>query len=111
MFELVAISIGKEKNAIPNKPKSLQGFDRLLFNPDLKTQGRRTRMTFTENIFGDVEKALYEKVQFLKALDDTRNTLETLVAFPPGRAIARYLEPRLEEIKKAIEETQTQRYY
>ena len=109
MFVLVAISMRKEKNAILKKPKSL------LFNPDWKTQGRRTRMTFEENIFGNVEKALYEKgvtkVQFLTAVDDTRKTLETLVAFPPGTAIARYLEPRLEEIKRAMEETQTQRYY
>ena len=73
--------------------------------------GRQTRMTFAENIFGDMRKAPYEKVQFLKALDDTRKTLETLMAFPPGTAIARYLELRLEDIKKAIEETQTQGYY
>lgn len=96
----------------PKKHKSLQGLDRLLFNPDWETQGRQTRITFTENIFGDVEKALYEKgvtkVQFLKAVDETIETLDTLVAFPPWRAITRYLEPRLEEIKKDMEETPTQ---
>ena len=47
-------------------------------------------------------------MQFLTAVDDTRKTLETLVAFPPGTAIARYMEPRLEEIKKAMEETQVE---
>ena len=43
-----------------------------MFNPDWETQGRQTRITFTENIFGDVVKALYKKgvtkVQFLKTV-------------------------------------------
>ena len=47
-------------------------------------------------------------MQFLKAVDETIKTLDTLVAFPPWTAIARYLEPRLEEIKKDMEETPTQ---
>ena len=62
-----------------------------------------------------MEKALYEKgvtkLQFLKVVDETIKTQDTLVAFPPGTAIASYLKPRLEEIKKAMEETHTQRHY
>ena len=62
-------------------------------------------MTFAVNIFGDMEKALYKKgstkVQVLTAMDDTSKTLETLVAFLSGTAITRYLEPKLEESKKA----------
>ena len=58
---LVAISMGKEKGAIAKKPKSLQRFDPLLFNPDWKTQERRCRMTFAENLFSDMGKACYDK--------------------------------------------------
>ena len=100
----------REKDLLPVKPKSLQGFNPVQFQPDWRAQGRRTRVTFAEHTFRDVEKALYEKgvakVQFMTAVDDSRKTLETLMAFPPGTAIARYLEPRLGEIKKAMEETQ-----
>ena len=104
--------MGREKDSLPVKPKSLQGFNPLQFQPDWKAQGRRTRITFAEHTFRDVEKALYEKgvakVQFMTAVDDSRKTLETLIAFPPGTAIARYLEPRLEEIRKAMEDTQVE---